>query len=199
MLYASGANTQIVGYEAGKYRIFGETLDIGIGNLLDSFAREIGLGFPGGPKIEQEAKKAKEFIELPYTVKGMDVSFGGLLTNLKQKIKKHKKEDLCYSLQETVFSMCIEVAERAMAHTGKQELLLAGGVACNQRLQDMANIMCSERKAKCFVPERQFLVDNAAMIAWLGILMHKAGNRLHVEEGKILPYLRTDEVLVNWR
>ena len=75
LLYASGANTQVIAYEAGKYRIFGETLDQGIGNFIDAFARHIGLGFPGGPKIEQLALKGKNYIELPYVVKGMDVSF----------------------------------------------------------------------------------------------------------------------------
>jgi len=59
LLYASGANTQIIAYESGKYRIFGETLDQGIGNFIDAFARYIGLGFPGGPKIEQLALKGK--------------------------------------------------------------------------------------------------------------------------------------------
>ncbi|MEK6948994.1 MAG: UGMP family protein, partial [Nanoarchaeota archaeon] len=73
LLYASGANTQIIAYEAGKYRIFGETLDQGIGNFIDSFARHIGLGFPGGPKIEQLALNGKNYVEVPYVVKGMDV------------------------------------------------------------------------------------------------------------------------------
>ena len=86
LLYVSGANTQVIAYESGKYRIFGETLDIGIGNFLDSFARALGLGFPGGPKVAALADKGKKYIELPYVVKGMDVSFGGILTNLKQKI-----------------------------------------------------------------------------------------------------------------
>lgn len=201
LLYTSGANTQVIAYEGGKYRIFGETLDIGVGNFIDSFARSIGLGFPGGPKIEQLAKQGVQYVELPYVVKGMDVSFGGLLTNLKQKWKtgKYTKEDLCFSLQETVFAMLIEVAERAIAHTGKKQLLLAGGVACNRRLQEMAMEMCKERNAQCFYPERQFLVDNPAMIAWLGTLYHKAGNVLKPKGAKILPYLRTDDVQVNWR
>jgi N6-L-threonylcarbamoyladenine synthase len=199
LLYASGANTQVIAYEAGKYRIFGETLDIGVGNFIDSFARHLDLGFPGGPKIEKLAKKSKNFIELPYTIKGMDVSFGGLLTNLKHKTSKYKKEDLCFSMQETIFAMLVETAERAMAHTGKQELLLGGGVCCNKRLQEMAHIMCEERGAKCFVPENQFLVDNGAMIAWLGILQHKAGDVLKVEKADIKPYLRTDDIKVNWR
>lgn len=201
LLYASGANTQIIAYEAGKYRIFGETLDIGVGNFLDSFAREMGLGFPGGPKIYEMSKKARDFVELPYVVKGMDVSFGGILTNLKQKLRKgeHSKEDLAYSAQETVFAMLLEVSERAMAHCEKNELLLGGGVSCNKRLKDMAKVMCEERGARCYFPEDQFLVDNAAMIAWLGKLEFDAGKRMKVEDCDIDPYLRTDEIDVFWR
>lgn len=200
LLYTSGANTQIIAYEGGKYRIFGETLDQGVGNFIDAFARHMGLGFPGGPKIEQLALKSKKYIELPYVVKGMDVSFSGLLTNLKQKYDsgKFKQEDLTYSLQETIFAMLVEVTERAMAHTDKDELVLGGGVACNARLQEMCRIMCKERKAKFFVPERQFLVDNAAMIAWQGILQKKHGT-MNYETVDIKPYQRTDDIIVDWR
>ncbi|RJQ15905.1 bifunctional N(6)-L-threonylcarbamoyladenine synthase/serine/threonine protein kinase [Candidatus Woesearchaeota archaeon] len=199
LLYASGANTQIIAYDAGKYRVFGETLDIGIGNFLDSFGRYLELGFPAGPKIEELAKKSKKYIELPYAVKGMDVSFTGILTNLSQKIAHHKKEDLCFSAQETVFAMLIEVTERAMAHCNKNELVLGGGVACNKRLQEMASLMCKERNAVCFTPENQFLVDNAAMIALTGEIMHRAGNKTTLKDAGIKPYERTDDVKVNWR
>ncbi len=201
LLYASGANTQIIAYEGGKYRIFGETLDIGVGNFLDSVAREMGLGFPGGPKLYELSFKGKKFIELPYSVKGMDVSFGGLLTNLKQKINsgKYTDEDLAYSTQETVFAMLLEVSERAMAHCGKKELLLGGGVACNVRLQEMAKKMCEERKAKCFILENQFNVDNGAMIAWQGILQYRSGRQTKIQEAVIDPYQRTDEVDVSWK
>ena len=196
LLYVSGANTQVIAYEAGKYRIFGETLDNGCGNFLDAFARYLNLGFPGGPKIYELALKGKNFIELPYVVKGMDVSFGGILTNLKQKIKAgYKKEDLAFSCQETVFSMLIEVAERAMAHCNKKELLLGGGVCCNKRLQEMTEIMCKERKAECFIPENEFLVDNGLMIAWQGILQKNKKEK----EIDIKPYERTDEVKVTWK
>ena len=200
LLYASGANTQIIAYEAQKYRIFGETLDQGVGNFLDAFARHMGLGFPGGPKLYELSLKSKNFIELPYTVKGMDVSFGGLLTNLKHKFNsvKYKIEDLAFSAQETVFAMLVEVAERAMAHTGKNELVLGGGVACNKRLQEMCRIMCKERNAEFFVPENEFLVDNAAMIAWLGILKYKKNKKINIEETAIRPYERTDDVKVTW-
>jgi len=217
LLYPSGANTQVIAYYGGKYRVFGETLDMGVGNFIDSFARYIGLGFPGGPKIEKLALSGKNYIELPYVVKGMDVSFSGILTNLKQKYdsrenqrfsghqkskgffsaKKYAVEDLAYSLQETVFAMLVEVSERAMAHCSKNELVLGGGVACNKRLQQMCKIMCEERNAKFFVPPNEVLVDNGLMIAWLGILQKKEANK-NYELFDIRPYERTDDVVVTW-
>ena len=198
LLYVSGANTQVIAYEGKKYRIFGETLDQGVGNFLDAFARYIGLGFPGGPKLYELSLKSKNLIELPYSVKGMDVSVSGLLTNLKQKYdsKKYRIEDLAYSAQETVFAMLLEVSERAMAHCKKDELLLGGGVACNKRLQEMAKIMCKERDAKCFIPPNEFLIDNGGMIAWQGILEKK--NSVNPEKADIRPYERTDDIAVNW-
>lgn len=200
LLYVSGANTQVIAYDGGKYRIFGETLDNGVGNFLDGFARHLGLGFPGGPKIAELASKGKNYIELPYVVKGMDISVGGIQTNLKQKYDsgKFSKEDLAYSCQETVFAMLVEVAERAMAHCEKNELLLGGGVACNKRLQEMCNIMCAERGAKWYVPENSVLVDNGLMIAWLGLIMFKAGIKEDPKTVDIKPYERTDDVIVRW-
>lgn len=194
LLYASGANTQVIAYEAGKYRVFGETLDQGVGNFIDAFARHIGLGFPGGPKIEKLALNGKNYVELPYVVKGMDVSFSGILTNLKQKYgqRKCKAEDLAFSLQETVFAMLVEVAERAMAHCGNNELVLGGGVACNKRLQQMCKIMCAERNAKFFVPPNEVLSDNGLMIAWLGILQRKQATKCY-NKIDIKPYERTDD------
>jgi len=202
LLYVSGGNTQIIAYASGKYRIFGETLDIGVGNFIDSFARHIGLGFPGGPKISEIAKKSNKFIELPYSVKGMDVAFSGLLTNLKQKYdRKNKVEDLAYSLQEVSFAMLVEVSERAMAHLNKKELLLGGGVACNSRLQEMCRVMCKERQSKSYCQPTDVLVDNAAMIAWLGILMFKSGQKVSVgkiSSADIKPFERTDDVRIGW-
>jgi len=199
LLYVSGANTQVIAYEAGKYRIFGETLDNGVGNFLDAFARALGIGFPGGPKIYELALKGKNYVELPYVVKGMDISVGGILTNLKQKIHsgKYKKEDLSYSCQETVFAMLVEVAERAMAHCEKNELLLGGGVCCNKRLQEMCIKMCKERNAECFIPPNNVMVDNALMIAWQGILERKKAK--DIAKIDIKPCWRTDDVNVTWR
>ena len=207
MLYASGANTQVIAYEAGKYRVFGETLDLGIGNFIDTVARYLGLGFPGGPAIQKLAEQGEEYVELPYRVKGMDIALSGIQTKLKQLIdsKKYEKEDLAYSLQETVFAMLVEVSERALAHVGKKELLLGGGVACNSRLQEMSKTMCDERieKTEMFVPEMSLLVDNAAMIAYLGEIMFKANANVfsHEELDKIdiAPRERTDNIEVTWK
>jgi N6-L-threonylcarbamoyladenine synthase len=204
MLYVSGANTQIIAYASGKYRIFGETLDLGVGNFIDTFARYADIGFPGGPVIQKFASEGKSYIELPYKVKGMDIALSGILTNLKQKIesKKYSLNDLAYSMQETVFAMLVETAERALAHTGKKELLLGGGVACNTRLQEMCKIMCEERGAKLFVPSNPLLVDNAAMIAFLGGIEFNSGisfSEKKAQELDIKPRQRTDEIEVSWK
>ncbi|MBS3159217.1 tRNA (adenosine(37)-N6)-threonylcarbamoyltransferase complex transferase subunit TsaD [Candidatus Woesearchaeota archaeon] len=196
LLYASGANTQIIAYEGKKYRIFGETLDLGIGNFIDTIARGFNLGFPGGPKIEELAKKSKNYITLPYNVKGMDISLSGIQTNIISKINKEKIEDLCYSLQETVFAMLVEITERAMAHCNKNELILGGGVACNKRLQEMCLEMCRERNAKLFLLENQYLVDNAAMIAITAEKMFKV--KKIYKEIDIYPKQRTDQVEIFW-
>ncbi len=204
MLYISGANTQVIAYASGKFRVFGETLDIGVGNFIDTLARHLGIGFPGGAKIEKIAEEGKNFIELPYKVKGMDISLSGILTNLKQKIESgnYNIKDIAYSMQETVFSMLIEIAERALAHTGKKELLLGGGVACNSRLREMCRIMCEERGAKFFVPSNDLLQDNGAMIAFLGEILFKNGDYINFKDINrldIKPRQRTDEVEIKYR
>ena len=187
-LYVSGVNTQIIVQEGGKYRILGETLDIGLGNMLDKFARELQLGFPGGPQIEQLAKNGK-YVELPYVVKGMDVSFSGILTKVKQLLEKGiPKEDLCFSIQETCFAMCTEVAERALAHTEKKELLLVGGVGANKRFCEMLDIMCKERGATFHLVPMELATDNGAMIAWEGFLRKDSFQDMEVN-----PHWRTDE------
>lgn len=198
MLYVSGGNTQVIAYEGEKYRVFGETLDIAIGNCLDQFARKMGLGFPGGPIIEKLAKTGR-YTQLPYVVKGMDMSFSGLLTAAVKKAQDHSIEDISRSLQETAFATCTEVTERAMAHTGKEEVLLAGGVAVNNRLQEMISQMAEDRGAKSYIPGKSLLGDNGAMIAWLGILMHKSGTRQKIEDTEVKQRYRTDEVQVTWR
>jgi metallohydrolase, glycoprotease/Kae1 family len=198
VLYVSGANSQVISYMGGRYRVFGETLDIGLGNALDKFARGAGLSHPGGPKIEAYAKNAKEYVHLPYVIKGMDLSFSGLSTAASEALKKSPIEDVCYSYQETAFAMVVEVAERALAHTGKKEVLLAGGVGANTRLREMLTDMCEARGAKFYVPEKRFMGDNGTMIAYTGLLMYKSGNTLTLEESRVNPSYRTDDVKVTW-
>ena len=189
-LYVSGVNTQIIVFEEGKYRIIGETLDIGLGNLLDKFGRTIGLGFPAGQVIEKLAKKGN-YVELPYTVKGMDMSFSGILTKCQQlyERKEANQEDLCFSIQETCFAMLAEVVERAMAHTGKQELLLVGGVGANTRFCEMLDLMCKERGAIFHKVPMDLAGDQGAMIAWEGFLRKDSYGDVEV-----IPHWRTDEV-----
>lgn len=198
ILYVSGGNSQVIGFEAGFYRVYGETLDIGVGNLLDSFGREIGIGFPAGPKIDEMFFKGKKFVELPYSVKGMDLAFSGLLTAAENKIGKVDESDLAYSIMHTAFAMLLEVCERALAHTGKKELLLTGGVASSKALQQMALQMCKQRGVKLKVCPQQFCTDNAAMVCWTGILMFKSGRTVAIAESKIEQKFRTDAEKISW-
>jgi len=200
LLYTSGANTQVIGFAEGKYRVFGETLDIGIGNCLDKFGRSIDLPFPSGPTIEQLAKKGSRYFPLPYSVKGMDIAFSGLLTRAQHYIEENKAiEDICYSLQETTFAALTEITERAIAHTEKNQVLLGGGVAANQRLRDMVHIMAEDRGAAFFVPRKDLCIDNGAMIAWLGYLMFESGVSMKLNDTLIDQRFRTDMVEVTWR
>lgn len=196
VLYASGANTQVLGYLGSRYRIFGETLDIGLGNGLDKFARAKGMTHPGGPLIEALAREGVP-VSLPYTVKGMDLAFSGLVSAAQDA--RAPLEDVCAGLQETAFSMCVEVTERALAHSGKGEVLLVGGVGANGRLQEMLRTMCDERGAAFYVPERRLIGDNGAMIAYTGSLMLAAGQTLPLAESAVNPGYRSDEVVVGWR
>jgi len=201
VLYVSGANSQVLAYRSGRYRILGETLDIGIGNALDKFARYLGLSHPGGPKIEELASKGSKYVYMPYVVKGMDLSFSGLTTAAKDAfdLHRHKKEDVCYSFQETAFAMLTEVTERAMAHCCKEDMLLAGGVGANRRLRQMLQTMCHDREARFYVPETKYLKDNGAMIAYLGLLMLKSGDTTPIEKSEVKPNYRPDDVEVTWR
>lgn len=197
-LYVSGGNSQVIAYESGRYRIFGETLDIAVGNCLDHFGRETGLGHPGGPVIEKLAKKGS-YIELPYVVKGMDFSFSGLLSAALRAYKNGAAiEDVCYSLQETAFSMLVEVTERALSHTERDEVLLCGGVAANSHLREMLNTMAESHYAKFYMPDMKFCGDNGAMIAWLGLLRSKYFGFMNIEDTHIIQRYRTDEVDVPW-
>ena len=203
-LYASGGNTMVTAFESGRYRVFGETLDIALGNCLDVFAREAGLrhrkGLPLGAAVERLALKGERLVSLPYVVKGMDLSLSGLLTAATAALQKGdcRLEDLCFSLQEHAFSMVTEVTERALAHTEKKEVLLTGGVAENKRLQSMLSVIAEEHDARFNVVPLEFATDNGAMIAWTGTLAFRHGLVTPLDESFVKLRWRVDKVDVPW-
>ena len=197
-LNTSGANTHVLALRGDRYRMLGETTDVGVGNAIDKFTRHLGWSHPGGPKVERRARDGA-YVELPYTVTGMDLSFSGLMSAAKAATDDHPVEDVCFSLQETAFAMLAEVTERALSLTGADELVLGGGVAQNRRLQAMLGEMCEARGAAFHAPEDRFLRDNAGMIAVLGARMLAAGDTVAVEESRVRPDYRPDRAAVTWR
>ena len=198
-LNASGANAHVLAFHDGRYRVLGETMDTGVGNAIDKFTRHVGWTHPGGPKVEAAARDG-EYVDLPYVVKGMDFSFSGIMSAAKQAYDQGEAvEDVCAGLQETTFAMLTEVAERALGLTGSDELVLGGGVGQNSRLREMLAQMCEERGADFYAPEPRFLRDNAGMIAILGAKMLAAGDTLAIEDSRVDPDFRPDEVPVTWR
>ncbi len=198
-VYVSGGNSQIIARRGNRYRVFGETLDIGIGNAIDKFARYIGLPHPGGPRVEKLAEKGTRYIEMPYVVKGMDFSFSGIVTHAMKLFDEGcRSEDIAFSFQETAFAMLVEVTERAMAYLGKSECLLVGGVGANRRLQEMLRLMCHDRNASFHAPPIKYMGDNGAMIAYTGLLMAKHGVRTEIQESYVRPDFRIEEVEVPW-
>ncbi|KAL8874555.1 MAG: hypothetical protein Q9174_000142 [Haloplaca sp. 1 TL-2023] len=217
VLYVSGGNTQVIAYASQRYRIFGEVLDIAVGNCLDRFARTLNISNDPAPgyNIEQMAKKGRHLLDLPYTVKGMDCSFAGILTSidiLAAKLERNPsgwrddmtteiitREDLCFSLQETIFAMLVEITERAMAHVGSSQVLIVGGVGCNERLQEMMGMMAKERGGSVYATDERFCIDNGIMIAHAGLLAYRTGSTTPIEDSTCTQRFRTDEVLVKWR
>jgi N6-L-threonylcarbamoyladenine synthase len=207
VLYVSGGNSQVIAYAEQRYRIFGETLDIAVGNCLDRFARTLEISNDPAPgyNIEQLAKKGTKLLDLPYAVKGMDCSFSGILASADALAAQMKAgadftpEDLCFSLQETVFAMLVEITERAMAHVGSSQVLIVGGVGCNERLQEMMGHMARERGGSVYATDERFCIDNGIMIAHAGLLAYETGFRTPLEESTCTQRFRTDEVFIEWR
>ena len=197
VLYVAGGNTLITTLAEKRYRILGETLDIAAGNCLDAFGISAGIG--PMPSPEEYARRGRELFDMPYRVKGMDVSFSGLLTAAENLLSQGKPlEDVCLSLTETVYSMLTEITERAMAMTGKDSALLVGGLARSMRLREMLETMCVDRGGKLYVVPEEFAGDNGAMIAWLGYLHYRCGRPVDVSESYVKPRMRIDEVEVCW-
>lgn len=216
VLYVSGGNTQVIAYSTQRYRIFGETLDIAVGNCLDRFARTLGIPNDPAPgyNIEQLAKKGGNvLLDLPYAVKGMDCSFSGILARVDELAHQMHAgtlkdaatgdvvtpADLCFSLQETVFAMLVEITERAMAHVGSNQVLIVGGVGCNERVQEMMGIMARDRGGSVYATDERFCIDNGIMIAHAGLLAYQTGVRTELEDSTCTQRYRTDDVYVGWR
>ena len=200
VVVVSGGHTSIMAFNMGRWRVYGETLDITLGNLLDQLGRELSLPFPGGPRVEALAKKGERLLELPYVVKGNNVSYSGLLTSALKLAERERVEDVCYSVQEVAFSMLVEVTERALVQLGKGEVLLTGGVASNGRLREMIRQMCEEHGAVFReVRDRRYNADNGVQIAIVGLRMHEIGASTPPEEAGIKQRWRVDEVDVPWR
>ena len=207
VLYVSGGNTQVLAYSGDRYRIFGETVDIAVGNCLDRFARAVGLSNDPSPglNVERAAARGRALVPLPYGVKGMDVSFSGLLTHAEARARRRPSpgaataEDLCFSLQETIFAMLVEVTERAMAHCGRRDVLLVGGVGCNARLQAMMADMARGRGGACCKMDQRYCIDNGAMIAQAGIFAYQHGARTPIAACDCTQRFRTDDVRAIWR
>jgi len=199
-IYVSGGNTQVIAFAGGRFRTFGETLDMALGNILDVFGRIIGMNFPAGPSIEHAAADGVEYHQLPYSVKGMDLSYSGMLTAAKKlHLEGVPVADICFSIQETAFGMLAEVAERAVAHTKKNEILLTGGVARNNRLTEILEGVAERHGASFHRVSPPLAGDQGAMIAWTGILQHQAGDELPISDSHVMPKWRTDEQDILWR
>jgi len=200
LLYASGGNTQVIAYARGRYRVLGETLDIGIGNFLDKLWIQFGGKFPGGPDLEREALEGRELHPLPYSVHGMDVAFSGIMTAaLALRARGVPRPDLAYSVEVTAYAMLTEITERALAHLKGTGVVLGGGVACNERLRGMVRAMVEGRGGTMYAPPRSLCVDNGAMIAWTGLLAHRTGVSVPVAGSAVEPRQRTDLVETPWR
>lgn len=208
VLYVSGGNTQVIAYTSQRYRIFGEALDIAVGNCLDRFARTLHIPNDPAPgyNIEQLAKEGSVLLDLPYAVKGMDVSFSGILARVDELAAQMfagtldvTPADLCFSLQETVFAMLVEITERAMAHVGSNQVLIVGGVGCNERVQEMMGLMARERGGSVYATDERFCIDNGIMIAHAGLLAYETGFTTSLDESTCTQRFRTDEVHVAWR
>jgi N6-L-threonylcarbamoyladenine synthase len=200
VLYVSGGNSQILAIENDPFRhyhVYGETFDIGIGNMLDSFARAAGLDPAWGSSVARAAEGGS-YIELPYTVKGMDFTFTGLLTSAVKALNGNALKDVAYSLQETSFAMLCEAAERALLLTSKKGLILCGGVAQSVRLRQMLGIMARTHRARFCVAGDEFNADNGAMIALVAEEMLEHGVKSDMGRCTINQRYRIDSVRLAW-
>jgi N6-L-threonylcarbamoyladenine synthase len=204
-LLVSGGHTMILVFYKNRWRVFGETLDITLGQLFDQVGRNMGFASPCGNKIEElsNTSEKKSVYPLPYVIKGNDVSFSGLLTAVKNliKSKKHVLADICFSLQETAFSIIVEAVERALSFTEKKEFLIVGGVSANNRLSQMLQEACEYHSSIFKSCPLQFCGDNGTQIAWTGLqeYLYCPTSKVDPDKASISQSWRLDTVDVLWR
>ena len=175
VLLVSGGHTLLVLMEGhGRYRLLGETIDDAAGEAFDKVARYLGLGYPGGPAIEQAALHGSaDAIAFPRSMidEGYDFSFSGLKTSVITYVRKHpdvEADDVAASFQEAVVDVLVAKARRAAADTGARGIVLGGGVAANTRLRERMLDASMAEDIPVFLPSRAMCTDNAAMIAAAG-------------------------------
>ncbi len=200
VLLVSGGHTMVIAFSSGRWRVLGETLDLTLGQLIDQFGRHAGLASPCGMQVERAALRSTRYIRLPYSVKGNDVSFSGIVTTAKKLFDGGEPfEDLCFSLQETAFAMMVEATERALAFTGKREVMIVGGVAANKRLSRMMKLMTGRHSASFHVIPQKYSGDCGSQIAWAGRLAYDSGITTAVASASTRQSWRLDQVDVPWR
>ena len=177
----SGGNTQIIYVEDyTKYKLIGKTRDDAIGEAFDKVARVVGLGYPGGPKVDKLAKEGVPEYDLPKThFDNLDFSFSGIKTaviNLNHKLKDINKANLCASFQKAVTEELIENVKKALEITGTKVIALAGGVSANSYIREKF-LNLQDLGYKVFMPDLKLCTDNAAMIASAGYYNYIAGKR----------------------
>jgi N6-L-threonylcarbamoyladenine synthase len=197
VLLVSGGHTMLLSFLNQQWRVFGETLDITLGQLLDQFGRSIGFASPCGKNIEELALTSSNYVTLPYSVKGNDVSFSGLLSATKS-VSEKSKIDACYSLQETAFAMISETVERALSFTSKKELMIVGGVAANKRLSEMLTDVCKRHGSKFFVVPLQYAGDCGSQICWTGLLESQVKEGVSLKDTFVTQSWRLDSVKVDY-
>jgi len=180
-LIISGGHTHLVKINDYKnYEIIGKTKDDAIGEAYDKVARVVGLGYPGGPKIDKLAYEGEANIELPKSkIEGLNFSFSGIKTaviNLNHKNPNINKADLCASFEKVTTEMLIENVKKAIDETKLKKVVLAGGVAANTYIRKEFEKFSKQEEIKIYYPELKLCTDNAAMIAAAGYYEYISGN-----------------------
>lgn len=179
----SGGNTQIVYVKNyTEFEVLGKTRDDAIGEAFDKVARVVGLGYPGGPKVDKLAKEGKPNVQLPKTHfegETLDFSFSGIKTaviNVHHKTPNINKADLCASFEKNVTETLMENVIKAIEKTGLKKITLAGGVSANSYIRAEFKKL-EEQGIKVYMPDLKLCTDNAAMIASAGYYNYINGKR----------------------